>query len=207
MNAMRKLAEEQSEIDELEEILDALEDVDQLPSPVTPEIIRTTGMKKMNWKGWLVLAGIALLGVGFVAWKFGTDYVQDSLYKGYEVRIEQATHDKIDVTDIELAPLTGAGEAVWIYLHSDGQTKAPLTEKEFEAVDEVFMELVEVSDSLYTIWAWVNPAGDLWYINVFTACDSASLLVSRDNRDVPSRCETQQVFQPLDAKHLRWLNE
>ncbi len=192
----------------LEEILDAIEDIDK-PSdvaPVTPEFIRNRTMK-MNWKGWLVLAGIVLAGAGFLAYHFGSQSILEGQLHAYESRIEEAVNQKIDVTDIEIVPVPGSGDALWIYLHSGGQTVAPLNEKEFEAVDAVFMEIVEWSGSSVTIWGWVNPAGEVWYLNVITVCESPSLLINRDNPDVDARCQTQQMAQPLDAKHLRWLND
>ena len=199
----RNLVEQEN----LEDILDAIEDIDELPKPVTPDIIRNRKMK-MNWKGWRVLAGIVLAAGGFLAYHFGSQSILEGQLKAYEVRVEEAVHDKLDVTDISIEKLAGQGDVVWIYMYSDGQTKAPLNEKEFEAVDAVFMDLVEWSESDVVIWAWVGPAGGVWYINVITLCESPSLLANRANPEILPLCQTQgDMFQPLEEVHLRWLNE
>jgi hypothetical protein len=165
-------------------------------------------MSKMNWKGWLLLAGLVVGALGFAAWKFGGDYLQDARLESYAVQVENAANHKFDVLDIEISELAGVkGKVLWVYLESEGQTAAPLTEREFEAVDVVFMDLVEYSDSEVVIWAWAQDLGGDYYITVFTACESLTVLANRDNPEVQAKCQTQQTMQPMEAKHLRWKNE
>lgn len=164
----------------------------------------------MNWKGYVVLA-LLVLGVGgFFGERIVADKIQEQQFRSYEGRIEAAVHDKFDVTDIDLASLAGVdGNVMWIYLYGEGATQAPLTEKEFAAVDEVFTDLVRSVDSEIVVWAWIRPGrdGSEWNIITATVCETAQLLASRENPELPAGCQTQQMYRPLEAKHLRWLNE
>jgi hypothetical protein len=69
-------------------------------------------MSKMNWKGWLLLAGLVVGALGFAAWKFGGDYLQDARLESYAVQVENAANHKFDVLDIEISEL--AGVRTWL---------------------------------------------------------------------------------------------
>ncbi len=189
--------------------------VEQRTPPTVEDIIfermeaGTMEQKGMNWKGWAVLGTMVLLAIGGVAFHFISQELEAQRYRSWEPRIENATRGKLDVLDITTEPIAGLeGKVLWIYLYSAGQSSSPLTEEEFEAVDEEFMALVDEVGPAYVIWAWarVNSNGE-WTLTVVTVCEVVSLQANRDDPSIQPQCQTNQAMQPLDAKHVRWLNE
>lgn len=165
----------------------------------------------MNWRGYVVLVLIVLGIGGFFGAKIVADKIQEQQFRAAERAIEAATHDKYDITDIEIVDLAGTQNgALYIYLYGESATANPLTEKEFEAVDAEFMKLIRANETDLIAWLWIRPGGSgdpRWYIIALIACERPQLLASKGNSAVPAGCRTQQRFSALEARHLRWLNE
>ncbi len=165
----------------------------------------------MNWRGYVVLVLIVLGIGGFFGAKIVADKIQEQQFRAAERAIEAAVHDKFDVTNIEITDLAGADNGLLsFYLYGEGATLAPLTEKEFEAVDEEFLNLIRANETDVIAWIWVRPGGSgdpRWYITTLTACERPQLLAARENGEVSANCQTQDRFTQLEARHLRWLNE
>jgi predicted small integral membrane protein len=172
-----------------------------------PRSKRTGG--GMNWKGWLVLGLIVLAVIGGIGFHFISEGLEAEQYHKWEKPIEQAVRGKIDVTDIYDEKLPNLkGKVLWIYLYSEGQTRAPLTEQEFEAVDQVFMDLVDSADTEYVAWAWIQPANkDTWLITILTVCNVESIQANRLQPEIPADCQTQRTATIIPAERLKWLND
>jgi hypothetical protein len=160
----------------------------------------------MNWRGWLVLGLIILVAIGGVGYYFADQAFEANRFKSLEGEIESAVRGKFDVTDIEVTQGNG-NDILWFWIYGkEGQANA-LTDREFEAVDKLFMATAREVNGAYTVWVWIRQdnAG-IWRSVVVTACETQSLLASKESQ-VPAQCESQQIYEFVDERHLRWLNE
>jgi len=162
----------------------------------------------MNWKGWVILIVIIGLALGGIGFHFISQALEAEQYRKWETPIEDATRGKIDVTNIRDEKVTNAGTLLRIYLYGEGATRAPLTEEEFEAVDAVFMDLLDEAGTDYIAWLWVRPgSNDEWRTVTMTVCEAATLIASRDNPAIPTGCQTQQSFDLTETRDIAWLND
>ena len=162
----------------------------------------------MNKWGWLVLAVIIIGVIGAVFAPGVLRNLEEMRLRKYEAPIETAVRHKIDVTYIEITSLGGERDVLWFYLYGEGATKAPLTDKEFAAVDEEFKTAVLNEEPTLVVWAWVRPdSKNVWHVMVLSICDAASLMANRENPEIPSDCQSQQAFTPVDERMIKWLND
>lgn len=153
-------------------------------------------MKKMNWKGYLILLAEVLVIAAIVTAVIGNRISNYNWERGVESRIELASKGNVDVIDVRREK-----DVFVLMLYTYGE----MTEREWESYQEETYKSVEDAGKGYFTTLLVRPNGDKtrWYTYTIIQCPTSLWLDG-----IYDSCEvTAPLWAELDKKHTRWANK